>query len=233
MFSALGELLTHPNFTCDICGCEVFDEARICTPCLDSLPYNYRYCARCGRPSEDEGLCIDCRALMPEFDVARSVLVHCGKARSLVLRYKNGGKYLLTAASELLCTKLPEFSDAECVAFVPMTKKAERMRGYNQSRLIAEKIAEALSVPIFTELEKIKETKPQKSLGYNARKENIKGCFKVVSRRGLKGKRVLLVDDTLTTGSTAGEIAKVLKSAGADKVYVLTITSVPCRTITL
>lgn len=174
-----------------------------------------------------DGYCTECRAHAPGYDMARSVFVYEKSAKRLILRYKSGHRYLSEAFTDFLLPKLVEFPDAELLAYVPMTERSEKRRGYNQSRILAEKLSEWTGLEVFDGLVKTKETKQQKRLGIAGRMANLKDCFKVSSRRGLKGKRVLLLDDTLTTGATASEIARCLKRAGAERVYVLTVTSVP------
>lgn len=232
MRPAYDKIFFHPNFTCDLCGREVFGGERICAACKKELPFNDdNFCICCGRRSEGGGYCIECRSHVPQFDMARSVFVHEKDAKLLVLRFKGGAKYLAETLTDFLLPKLAYFPDAELLAYVPMTERAEKRRGYNQSRLLCEKLSEWCALPVFEGLEKVQETKSQKSLGFSDRMKNLKDCFKVTSRSGLKNKNVLLLDDTLTTGATSNEIAGRLKSAGAKKVYVLTVTSVPNRKI--
>ena len=108
-----------------------------------------------------------------------------------------------------------------------MTKKAERARGYNQSRLLAEELARRCGLEFLAPAVKQRETKAQKFLGRAERAENLKGCFHIHDRKGVRGRRILLVDDTLTTGATSDELASALLHAGAAAVYLVTVTSVP------
>jgi competence protein ComFC len=110
---------------------------------------------------------------------------------------------------------------------VPMTKKRRRKRGFNQ----AEKLSKELSIvshrPVCSRaLVKIRETKEQHTLNERQRRENLKGAFLVMHSSDIRGKRVLLVDDVFTTGSTANECAKMLKGAGAVSVEVGVICKV-------
>ena len=107
---------------------------------------------------------------------------------------------------------------------VPLSRRKQRQRGFNQAALLAEKIAEGLSLPVNTQgLRRIHSTAPQKKLGKYERGENLKHAF-VADARYLQGvRRVLLIDDIYTTGSTVNYCAGALKQAGIEKVWFLTL----------
>ena len=219
---------TH-NFTCDICGREVFGGERVCRACMPTLPLNNgAICPFCGRRVGEAGACLDCKEKPLGADKARSLFVHEGEAASLVLRYKRGAKYFVrTFATLALPLVEAEFPDAEVFTYVPMTKKAERKRGFNQSRLLCECLARYCKRESAQVFVKKKETPPQKTLGRADREKNLEGCFALADRKSVKGKRFLIVDDVLTTGATASELAALLRKAGAAAVYVFTVSSVP------
>lgn len=226
----LRELLTRepPSFTCDVCGREVFAGERVCAPCMGALPWITTRCPICGRRVGESGVCLDCKQLPLATLSARSCFVHEGDAARLVLRLKRGQRYLAKTMAELaLPLFLKEFSDTDALVFVPMTEKAEKKRGFNQSRLLAEALSELTEKPVLDPTVKTKETASQKSLGRQKRAENLKGCFHVKDRKAVRGKALLIVDDTLTTGATSSELASVLQRAGAKSVCLLTVTSVP------
>lgn len=215
------------NFTCDICGREVFGGERICSSCRDALPWNSGHiCPFCGRSVAEEGTCLECKREPLRTDLARSALLHEGEGSRLVVRFKRGERYLVHALAELAVTRFSEFRDIDAIVFVPMTARAQRRRGFNQSRLLAEEIGIRVGLPVLDVAEKRRETAPQKTLGRRDRQKNLEGCFHVTDRRAVKGKRLLIADDTLTTGATSGELADTLKRAGAAAVFVLTATSV-------
>ena len=108
-----------------------------------------------------------------------------------------------------------------------MTVKAQRKRGYNQSKLLALGLSSKVNVEVVDCLEKVKETKRQSKLTKSQRQKNLKGAFRVVNKSLIKGKRVLLVDDVLTTGTTVNAVCEKLLKAGAVAVDVLTVASVP------
>ena len=229
IFRRVGEAIrryddTH-NFTCDLCGREVFGGERVCEKCRTHLPWNDKnICPLCGRKVGEPGICLECKKKRLVVDKARSPLLHEGEGARIVLQAKRH-KYFYRTAAELMFPLLDEFA-ADAFVFVPMTERALKKRGYNQSRLIAEELSRLSGTPVLDAVKKIHETGPQKALGRTEREKNLEGCFHVFDRKGVKNKRLLIIDDTLTTGSTASELATVLKRAGAKEVDALTLTSV-------
>ena len=143
------------------------------------------------------------------------------------MRFKRGEKYLYrTLAAQLLPLLEREFPRADALTFVPMTERAERKRGYNQARLLAEELSARSGVPFIAPAVKRKETSSQKFLTRADREKNLEHVFHVEDRAAVKGKHIVIVDDTLTTGATVSELGGALKRAGAKEVYALTFTSV-------
>lgn len=229
LFSGFERYQKAHNYTCDFCGREVFANERVCAVCMKTLPWNRgAICPFCGRKVGEAGACLECKEKPLKTETARSAFVHEGEAMRFVLRLKRGERYLAyTGAQILLPVAREEFPQADLLTFVPMTKKALKKRGYNQSCLLAKELARLLQKPLFSSLSKVKETAAQKTLKRREREENLQGCFRIDDRAEIKGKNVLIVDDTLTTGSTSSELAATLLKAGAQKVFLLTLTSVP------
>ena len=107
-----------------------------------------------------------------------------------------------------------------------MTAKAQKNRGYNQSKVLAEMLSKKVKIDLIDCLVKTKETERQAKLDRNQRMKNLEGVFRVTSRKLIKEKSVLIIDDVATTGATSENIAKILKRAGASKVFLLTVASV-------
>ena len=108
---------------------------------------------------------------------------------------------------------------------VPISKKRKRLRGYNQSELIAKMIAkQAKTIECRCDiLYKQKDTLPQSSLDKEKRQQNIKNAYYIKNEKTVQNKKILLLDDIYTTGSTANECSKMLKQAGAKEIGVLTL----------
>jgi ComF family protein len=114
--------------------------------------------------------------------------------------------------------------DADTVIPVPLHQNRLRHREYNQSALISKYIAEEMkSCLILDGLVKVRDTLPQVGLRYKARVKNIKGAFKVRNRDVIKDRKIILVDDVVTTGATIRECSGTLKRAGAGEIYVISL----------
>ena len=218
---------TH-NFTCDNCEREVFDGKRLCEECRQSLPFNNALvCPLCGRRVKEEGICLDCKQKPLAVEKARSVFLYEGDAARLVRAFKTGKRYLKRMfVEEFLPIVEKEFAEADSVTFVPMTKRAERRRGYNQSFLLAERLSKLTGKTLIDAVKKKRENADQRDLTRQEREENMKNVFAVTEKEQVKGKKILIVDDTLTTGATASALSLVLKKAGATNVYLITVASV-------
>lgn len=215
------------DYTCDICGYESFG-GNICQKCLSELPLNNGItCPVCGRRNNVRDICIECKAIPPIFKAAVSPLVYEGSVIKLIHKFKGGGAYLKDYFADLIAEKIVKFPLPDWIVYVPMTKKAVRKRDYNQAKLLAASLSEKSGIPLLKDaVIKVKDTPEQKSLTRSERLKNFTGCFKVVKRDEIKGKRILLVDDVLTTGATSDSVSKKLLSAGADVVYLATVASV-------
>lgn len=145
-----------------------------------------------------------------------------GKVRHALRKYKitaKGNSYYAFAFGIVQALRRKKLtSGLDGVVYIPMTKAAEKERGYNQVELMAKEIHHLLKIPVYKPLVKIRTTKSQKSLTAAARSTNIKGAFSIVSEEDVKGKKLLLIDDLCTTGNTLSEAARVLKEAGASEV---------------
>ncbi len=107
---------------------------------------------------------------------------------------------------------------------IPMTEEKEDKKGFNHTRMVVEKFSEKVEIDAeYGNLVKIRETEPQTNLTKSERRENVKGVFDVLNPHRFKGKKVLLIDDVVTTCSTVNECAKVMRNAGAQEVNVLAL----------
>lgn len=117
-----------------------------------------------------------------------------------------------------------KFGPSSVVVALPLHPARERTRGFNQSLIIARILSERLDVRLEEgALERTKKTKPQTGLGSEERKKNVLGSFAVTRPETVKGRAVILVDDVKTTGATLEEAARVLKEAGAKRVWAVTV----------
>ena len=189
-------------------------------------------CALCGRILEREelDLCQKCRIDAPNCPISKmkypfldewtALWYYEGDVRKSLLRYKFYGKRNLAAAyARLLGMKLltEDRADFDILTWIPISQK--RQRGFDQVQLLAEKLGQELRITPQATLTKVRHNKQQSGItGYAQRKANVLGVYTVIDPATVAGKRILLLDDILTTGATAGECARVLLTAGAKEV---------------
>lgn len=220
----------NPKWRCLVCGKEIFEGDYFCEDCAKKLPVREgAICAHCGRASViPTEYCDTCKGKLTAIDKGRSTFEYDKPISGLIKRAKyEGERYILTAFAEylaLVCFK--NYFAADFIVYVPMTKRAERKRGYNHGRILAEKTAEIVNIPVIDCLEKTRETKRQAKLDGEQRRKNLIGAFKVTDKSAVKDKTVLIIDDVTTTGATAEAIAEVLKKAGACSVLLATVAGV-------
>ena len=217
-----------------VCACcsTVAPEAdgHFCPSCTATLTDDpHRTCPRCcssiGEFTHTEKGCPQCRDERLQFDGSFRLGEYDGALRDLVLRMKSGAGEMLAECVGRLWAQRAEARfravGADVVIPVPLHWRRRWQRGYNQSEALSEAIAERLKLPHQPRwLKRIRHTPHQTAVSATERRENLRGAFRVSRGSNLKGKSVLLVDDVLTTGSTASEVAKAMKGAGAVRVFV-------------
>ncbi len=195
-------------------------------------------CVFCRRVMEADGVCDKCKASLPYrhvqeskepimfIDGAYSCFHYEGDARNALIRYKFGGlsKYAVDFAVYLEeCIKENLSGEFDVISWIPLSRKRLRSRGYDQAKLLADEVCARLGISAVRTLRKTRDTAPQsKQREISKRMANILGAYEMASFDAT-GKRIILIDDILTTGSTVSECARILKTAGAEKVYVVTV----------
>lgn len=188
-------------------------------------------CAVCGvEKGAGDYLCAKCKNKLEELKAGQSyaggfaafsLYKYDGPVKSIVTGCKYGGKrYLGRLLGRDMAGALSSLPHSfSCVCNVPLHENRRKSRGFDQSEELAKGISEAAGLPYIAALRRIRNTKTQTKLSEAQRQQNIKGAFEAACT--MSG-NVLLVDDVLTTGATAGECARVLMRAGAESVYVMT-----------
>lgn len=229
--SGLAGLLFPPK--CAICGTGT-ERDGFCDNCLARVSFiTSPMCPKCGLPYPvEEGvdhLCAECIAESTRegqhFSVARSAGIYKDNILKLVHRFKYGRKMsagrLLGSIMAKRAEGLFEIRQYDIMVPVPLHRQRLKQRGFNQSLFLARELARAFAIPVdFESLKRTRDTGPQVDLGGDERRDNVKGAFEAAD--AVKGKKVLLIDDVLTTGSTARECARALVSKGALDVAVYT-----------
>ncbi len=223
MFGLLKGILEvlYPTI-CYVCKNPATDP--ICNSCLETMPrLRGPICPTCGSPVPKQTLlaCSDCRVRDFRFSIARSAVLYQGTAKEAVhqLKYRNG-KRLAPFPADLMVGALPiDVLAADAVAYVPMSRRRESSRGFNQAKLLAEAIGKSLGLPVSSVLVRNKETVEQTKLPMSGRLSNVRGVFGV--KKKVAGS-FLLLDDVFTTGSTASECSAALLRGGAGEVKVAT-----------
>ncbi len=228
------DLLLPPR--CLACGGLVGEAHSLCTDCWRSVAFiTPPLCACCGYPFEfDAGsgaLCGACTHDPPPWARARAAFRYDDASRALILAFKYRdrtdaakayARWLVRAGNELL-------TQADVLVPVPLHWSRLFSRRYNQAALLAAGVSKLSGVPhLATALRRRRWTRSQTGLDAEGRRRNVRAAFAVPARqvRRLEGRRIVLVDDVLTTGATVGGCIAALKKAGAASVDVLTLARV-------
>lgn len=216
---------------CPVCG-EIVKErgALICTACEKELhPIGEPACKKCGKPlvSEEEEYCRDCRRGDHLYTRGLAVLPYAGKVKKSIqqVKFHNKREYIDFYGpymAKILGERIRCW-EAQALVPVPLHSSKRRKRGFNQAELLAERVGEVLELPVRTDLvQRVRATRPQKELTRRERQNNLKGAFKI-SRYDVELKKIILVDDIYTTGSTIDEIAGKLLEQGVEEVYFISL----------
>lgn len=215
-------------------GCKKEGEF-LCNLCEKSLILVPPKCFGCGKLSPGtlripQGrTCRSCREQTSVYAFISPFLYKQEAVRELIHNLKYLRVYAISdVLSKLLCDYIQyfkiQFPKNSVSIPLPLHPKRERTRGFNQSFLIAKSLSDVLDIPIYNGLLlRTKNTKPQIELRAENRRTNIIGAFTISSPEKVRDKTVILLDDVKTTGSTLEEAARVLKDAGAKKIWAITI----------
>lgn len=219
---------------CHICKEFIPDagDIHLCPGCMEGVKLlTSPLCRVCGVPFYTEGgadhLCGQCAISPPCFAAARGATLFEGPVKELIHNLKyNKAVRLARPLSIITARHLAPFvqnCSPHMIIPVPLHIKRLRARGFNQSALIADRLSKEWGVPLSRRaLSRVRWTEPQIKMSAEERVWNVKGAFAVKEPAMVRGRRVLLIDDVCTTGSTINECARTLLAAGAAQVFVTT-----------
>ncbi len=212
---------------CIICE-EIVENDRfaICEKCIEKLPLNKKACKKCGTSLDTVYgplLCTVCQKKRRPFQRAYVPFVYKDGIRKAILSMKFRRRPQIAktlAACILIEMRKQAYDRPDIITFVPMHFIRLGTRGYNQAELIAKTLGDMLSIPVVPTAKKKKHTRPQSKRRRRERMVALRGVYGPIKGVDLTGKRVLLVDDVITTGSTMEVLSRLLKTAGAKEVQI-------------
>ncbi len=211
--------------TCILCGNPGHNSRDICHSCYMQLPRNNLSCYRCAEilepPSTAPVLCGRCLSRHPAFDETVAPFIHQGAIRHLIGSLKFGANYKNARLLGLLLTEhLKQTAELpDLIIPVPLHKTRYRERGFNQAIEIARTVAKDMQIPLdLTSCKRHRDTPHQTQLPAKRRRKNLKNAFSII--KPIQARHIAILDDVMTTGTTAHELAYVLKKAGASRVDV-------------
>jgi competence protein ComFC len=230
MLRALSSLLYPP--VCTICYVNVGANEYLCEDCHNKVTRIVPpFCATCSEPFEGaitgSFSCANCSHRKLYFDAAVAVYRSRGIVRHVVHDFKYRRQiHLRHLVARWLCAALDDVRlrgrRFDLIIPVPLHSTRERERGFNQATLIAQCLAEQMSIQIEPVLERVRYTTTQTAFDRAERMENLYNAFRLRKKMDVRDLRVLLIDDVLTTGATLSECARILKEAGAISVHAAT-----------
>ena len=223
--------LLYPS-VCTICGGNVRAGDYLCNQCeAKTVRIVAPFCQKCSEPFEgsitSEFTCANCAHRTIHFDAAVSAYRGRGIVRQIIHEFKYGRQiHLRHLVARWLHAALDDErirgSQFAIMVPVPLHATRQRERGFNQASLLAALLSAQTSISSKPVLERIRYTTTQTALDRSERMENLHNAFRLRKNADVRGLRVLLIDDVLTTGSTLSECARVLKRGGALSVYAAT-----------
>ena len=225
-FNAAGKLLLDYALPprCAGCGQVTEDVGAFCPPCWTAMEWlGNSGCARCGLPlgGTDIDLCARCLTEPPALERMRAAVAYDELPRSIALKLKYGRKVALARTMARYMMPLSgDWPEDAVVVPVPLHRWRLWARGFNQSALIARELARMWGLRHeVSALRRVKRTQPLKGLNHLQRRKAVAGAFKANADFG--GRTVILIDDVLTSGSTAEACAKALRRAGAGPIELI------------
>lgn len=220
---------------CLLCDEPAEAEMPICVACEAEMPWLGEHCQTCALPLPEAGLtCDGCLLEPPAYEQVAVPWRYDFPVDSLITRFKHNAKWpfghlLADVLSQYLQHRFDEdLPRPDALLPVPLAARRLRQRGFNQAAMLARWLSKQLDLPCEENVvHRIQDTSAQQDLDAKARKRNLRNAFALTSDANVKGRHLALVDDVLTTGSTAQALARLLMNAGAARVDVYCLARTP------
>ncbi|MCG8429118.1 MAG: double zinc ribbon domain-containing protein [Chromatiales bacterium] len=222
--------ILFPHY-CLVCGETGVDGLALCQSCLDELPVNHHCCSLCALPLNDQEttLCGRCIKQAPHFDHCLAPYRFAPPLDELINGFKFSAKLSYGSLLSSLLMQALEKSQRpqpELIIPVPLHPRRLRQRGYNQALELAKPLGKQLGIPVNPRLcQRHRDTAAQSHLNRKERLKNLRGAFQLTGE--ITARRIAIVDDVVTTGSTVTEMARLFKQAGAEQVDIWSIARTP------
>ncbi|MBD8494611.1 ComF family protein [Pseudomonas syringae] len=220
---------------CLLCDEPSDTDLPLCVPCEAELPWLGAQCPGCALPlSGAERLCTGCRLRPPAFSQVIAPWEYRFVVDRLITRFKHQGQWPLgRLLADLMALYLQHRFDEglprpDALLPVPLARQRLRQRGFNQAAMLAGWLGKTLQIPVDErQLQRIRETPSQQGLDARARKHNLADAFSLRDRHAVRDRHLAVVDDVLTTGTTAQTLAHLLIQAGARRVDIYCLARTP------
>lgn len=209
---------------CAGCGAIVDNPHSFCADCWTSIEFIQAGCDCCGLPLQatDAELCAACLARPPRIRRSRAAVAYDEITRGLAIRLKYGRKVgLAKTMAHYMAPLLGHLPGDAALVPVPLHRRRLWQRGFNQAGLLAKELSRRSGLQVNHALIRTKKTPPLKGMSRQQRRRTVAGAFRLRPGTNLQGRTIVLVDDVLTTGSTAEGCARVLLRAGAGRVELI------------
>ncbi|TDX58891.1 ComF family protein [Orenia marismortui] len=217
---------------CPVCQRE-FDHGKInlCDKCLDQIEFiKEDYCIECGKLIfSNQKICFDCKQNNHFFNKARTVSVYEDGMKEYIKLFKyNKYRNLKEPLGDLLTIYIERFynyKNFDYITYIPVHETRLNERGFNQAYLLAKRVSINLRIPLISTLCRKEDTEKQSKLSRKERLLNLHNKFEIKLKRGLQSKKILLIDDIYTTGTTVDEASKILLTEGVEDIKIITLAA--------
>jgi ComF family protein len=211
---------------CLLCGSRVRGNL-ICPACIADLPIADTACPQCAVPTHHGEICGHCLKHAPAFERTLAAFIYAFPLDALVKKCKYGQAVELTGLfAEHMAQRIGAAAPIDLLVPMPLHPARLAERGFNQAVEIARRLSPRLGIPWQADTcHRIRNTPPQAGLELKARQRNLRGAF--VCNARLSGKRIALIDDVMTSGSSLNELARAVRQAGAAEVHAWVLARTP------